>query len=101
MRLSPCEDPRSCPGSNCSKPITSSPRFARLKSAALPVAPSPITAASYTFATKLRPLAVARARAPTGVATGGTNDAVLDRGGNAGAQQSSVLSRSHCVSCRE
>src|SRR3954470_14281493 len=45
-RLSPCDEPLSWPGANCSRPTTRSPLCARLKSVALPIAPSPITATS-------------------------------------------------------
>src|SRR5271165_749683 len=46
MRVVPWEEPRSWPGSNRSMPTTLQPRRARLASAALPMAPSPITTAS-------------------------------------------------------
>src|SRR6478735_6659315 len=45
--LSPCDEPLSCPGSNCSMPIARFPRRASSKRAALPIAPNPITATSY------------------------------------------------------
>ncbi len=47
MRVSPCEEPLSCPGAKRSMPTARTPRRARLSSAALPIAPSPITATSY------------------------------------------------------
>src|SRR5919198_5796082 len=45
-RLSPCEDPRSWPGANCSMPTAFTPRRARWNKAALPMAPRPTTATS-------------------------------------------------------
>src|SRR5256885_914205 len=47
IRLSPCDDPKACPGENCSNPRTLWPRFARWYNAALPMAPSPTTMQSY------------------------------------------------------
>src|SRR5882762_10408844 len=47
MRLSPCDEPSWCPCENCSSPRTRRPRRARWNSVALPIAPSPITMASY------------------------------------------------------
>src|SRR5262249_14342828 len=46
MRVAPCEEPRSCPGSYRSMPSTRTPRTARRCSAALPITPSPITTTS-------------------------------------------------------
>src|ERR1700730_11150995 len=42
MRVAPCEEPRSCPGSYCSMPSARTPRTARRCSAALPITPSPL-----------------------------------------------------------
>src|SRR5436190_23787865 len=47
MRLRPCEDPRSCGMSNCSRPSTRAPRAAAWYAAALPIPPTPTTMTSY------------------------------------------------------
>src|SRR5580698_3724552 len=46
MRLSPYEEPRECPGSYCSMPITLRPRCARAHNVAAPIAPKPTTTTS-------------------------------------------------------
>src|SRR4051812_23844807 len=46
-RVSPCEEPYSCGGSNRSKPMTFAPRLASASAAALPIAPRPTMATSY------------------------------------------------------
>src|ERR1700694_1261497 len=46
MRVAPCDEPNSCPGSKRSKPTADAPRDATRHSAALPMAPSPTTATS-------------------------------------------------------
>ena len=71
VRLSPWDEPLSCPGSNCSIPITRSPRRARLKRVALPMAPSPITATSKVLTTD----------SPDPAATATQSSAAADLGG--------------------
>src|SRR5690242_19398796 len=44
MRVSPCDEPRSCIGSNCSKPQTSWPATASRAQMLSPATPSPTTA---------------------------------------------------------
>src|ERR1700687_3050030 len=70
MRVSPCDEPRSWPGRNCSKPITLAPRAASRHAESAPIAPSPTTATS------------ARASAARWLAAGrGTPDPLAEKAG--------------------
>jgi hypothetical protein len=43
MRVSPCDEPLACGGTNRSMPRTRFPRFASWQTVALPIAPKPST----------------------------------------------------------